>query len=168
MPVGVVDLFKVIKIHIDHADLPIFTLFQHFGHALMNGVAVRQTGHGIGIGQHAQSLLRPAFFSNIGAGTDQKDFIFAAAAVDEFIAEQKQALTFARFDPALHLIRAAVTEKAGDIAARRQRFLLGHKELKHVAANHFLLFQAGIFFAEAIETLNVAVLIENNDDRIGF
>jgi hypothetical protein len=82
----------------------------------VDGIAVWQAGDGIGIGQHAQPLLSAAFLGNIGTGTDKENFIFTAAAVNEFVSEQKQSLPFTRFDPAFDFVGAAVTKETGNIA----------------------------------------------------
>ncbi|MCH0598747.1 hypothetical protein KW891_28785, partial [Klebsiella pneumoniae] len=73
-------------------------------------------GNGVGIGQHAQTLLGAALLGNVGAGTDKENFIFAAAAMNKLVSEQKQPLPFTRFDPAFDLVGAAVAKKTGDIA----------------------------------------------------
>ena len=43
-----------------------------------------------------------------------------------------------------------------------------HEQLKHVLTNDFLLFQTGVLFTQTVETLNIAMLIEDNNDGVGF
>ncbi len=88
--------------------------------------------------------------------------------MNEFVSEQKQALSFPRLDPAFDFVGAAVTEETGDISLRGCRLAATHKQFEHVLTDHFLLFQTGILFAQAIKTLNIAVLIENYNDGIRF
>ncbi|EGL72773.1 hypothetical protein CSE899_09947 [Cronobacter sakazakii E899] len=111
MPVGVVHFLEIVEIEIDHTHLRIAAFSDGVAYHLKNSVAVGQAGNGVGIGQYAQALLRAALFGNIGARADQENFVSPAAAVDKFIAKEKQPLAFAGFDPALDFIRAAVAKK---------------------------------------------------------
>lgn len=77
----------------------------------MDGISVRQTGNRIRIGENAQALLGPTLFRDVGTRTDEENFIFPAAAVNEFISEEKQALPLAGLDPAFDFVGAAVTKK---------------------------------------------------------
>ncbi len=88
--------------------------------------------------------------------------------MNKLVSEQKQPLPFTRFDPAFDLVGAAVAKKTGNIALRSCRFAAAHKQLEHVLTNNFLFFQTGIFFTQPVKTLNIAVMIENNDDGVGF
>ena len=116
MPVSVVDLFKVIQIEIHHAHLRVAAVVDGVRNQIVDRIAVWQAGDGIGIGQHAQPLLSAALLGNICPGTDEENFIFTAAAVNEFVSEQKQPLPFTRFDPAFDFVGAAVAKKTGNIA----------------------------------------------------
>ncbi|MNV94239.1 hypothetical protein D3C71_1890160 [compost metagenome] len=88
--------------------------------------------------------------------------------MDEFVSEQKQSLAFSGLDPALDFVRTAVTEKTGNISFRCCRFAAAHEQLKDVLPDHFLLFHAGIFFAQTIKALNIALLIEDHNYRVSF
>ena len=168
MPVGVINFLEIVEIEIDHAYLRVATFSDGVADHLMDSVAVGQAGDGVGVGQHAQALLRAALFGDIGAGADQENFVSPAAAVHKLIAKQKQPLAFAGFDPALDLIGTAVAKKTGDITPRRGRFSRRHKQLKDILPDHFVFFQAGVFFAQPVEALNIAVAIEDDNHRVGF
>ncbi|MND63142.1 hypothetical protein D3C80_544440 [compost metagenome] len=116
MAVGVVNLFKIVEIEVHQPNTVAIASGDRLGYFVLNGIAIGQAGNDVGIGQHPQTFLGAAFFGDIGTGANQKNFIFAAAAVDELVAEQKQPLAFHRFDPAFYLIGGTITEKTGDVA----------------------------------------------------
>ncbi len=134
----------------------------------MDRVAIRQTGHGIGVCHHPQALLSPSLLGYVRSGTDEENFIFPATAVNELITKKKESLALTGLHPAFHLIGIAVAKEAGDVAARGGRFLFGHEQLENVAADHLVLVEAGVLLAEAVEALNIAALIDNHDHRVGF
>ncbi len=127
MAVGVVDLFKIIEIEIDDTHLAIAPFRNGVARQLVDGIAVRQAGDNVGIGQHAQTLLGAALFGNIGAGADKIYFVFTAAAVDKFIAEEKQPLSFTGFNPAFNFVRTTALKKISDVTPRRDGFSGAHK-----------------------------------------
>uniref|UniRef100_A0A0N4ZGT7 Nitrogenase iron protein n=1 Tax=Parastrongyloides trichosuri TaxID=131310 RepID=A0A0N4ZGT7_PARTI len=43
-----------------------------------------------------------------------------------------------------------------------------HEHLEHAAADDVLLALAGVFLAQLVEALHAAVLVDDDDDRIGF
>ncbi|MNV08233.1 hypothetical protein D3C71_986950 [compost metagenome] len=88
--------------------------------------------------------------------------------MNKFVSEQKQSLPFAGLDPAFYFVRTAVTEKTRNIAFRGRRFTAAHKQFKDVLPDDFMLFHAGIFFAQAVKALNITLLIEDNNHRVSF
>ncbi|MPN44752.1 hypothetical protein SDC9_192317 [bioreactor metagenome] len=168
MTIGIVHLLEVIQVEINNTHLTVASLFDGLVDQFMDSVAVWQPGNRVGIRQHAQPFLRTSFFRDVRTGTDQVDFVFTAAAVDKFIAKQKQTLSLAGLYPAFHFIRIAVAKEAADVATRSGGFPTAHEEFKDALSNHFLLFQAGVLFTQSIEALNVTPTVEDHNRRVGF
>ncbi|KAG1435554.1 hypothetical protein G6F57_021077 [Rhizopus arrhizus] len=69
--VVVVDALEIVQVQEQDAAPPFLAGRQRRLQARRDGVAVGQVGQHVGIGQHAQALLRLAFFGDVGARADQ-------------------------------------------------------------------------------------------------
>ncbi|KAG0924699.1 hypothetical protein G6F31_019021 [Rhizopus arrhizus] len=136
--VVVVDALEIVQVQEQDAAPPFLAGRQRRLQARRDGVAVGQVGQHVGIGQHAQALLRLAFFGDVGARADQVHALFAAAAGDELIAEQEQPGALDCIDQPFGLVGLPAFVEFRDIAARRHGFFARHEHLEHAAADDVL------------------------------
>ena len=168
MAVVVVDALEVVQVQEQHAAAPALARRERRLQLRGDGMAVGQIGQHVGVGQHAQAFLGLPLLGDVGARTDQIDALFAATAGDELVAEQKQPRALDRVDQALDLVGLAVAVEGGDVAAGGRGLLAGHEHVEHAAPDDVLLALAGVFLAQLVEALHPAVLVDDDDDRVGL